>query len=144
MAFLLGTGMAFAGILLPGMLNMTAVSISVKRGRRSGIQFVVGAAIVTAFQALIALFFADLLLRNPRIIHAMKQMALWLFIILAIAFFLKARRRQVARARKASGSKNFGAGFGLAFANALAIPYFLGVGSWLIAKGHVDDSLSSL
>jgi len=136
--------MAFVGIILPGMLNMTAVSVSVQRGRRAGLQFVGGASITTGIQSFIALLFADFLLHNPRIIHGMQQVALWLFLILAVVFFYKARKGEVAKARKSSGRKTFGAGFGLGFANALAIPYFLAVSSWLMSKGQVNNGLSGI
>lgn len=144
LALSLGIAVAFFGILLPGLVNMTAVSVSVKRGRRAGLQFIAGGSIVVIFQAFVALIFADVLQQDPTIVDGMKKFAVWLFIILGVGFFWKAQTGQVVKARKTGGGRIFFAGIGMATANALAIPYFLAMSSFLMAKGHVTEGLLSI
>lgn len=136
-SLLLGTFVATLGLTLPGMVNMTAVSVSLKHGKGAGMQFTGGAAAATSIQASLAIFFAEYLRKNPSTVTLMQKSAVYIFVILAIGFFYKAYTGQVAKPRKKrSKRKNLGFGFGLAMANGLAIPFFLAVSSWLISHGH--------
>lgn len=149
-AFSLGTVVATLGLTLPGMVNMTVVSISLKRGHNAASQFMKGAAAATAIQAGVAMVFADYLRKNPTTVTLLQKSAIYIFIFLAIGFFYKAYTGQVAKPRKkTSKRKNLGFGFGLSMANGLAIPFFLAVSSWLIAheqriRGPIGITLFSL
>ncbi len=141
---IIGYGMftASMGIALPGIVNMTAVSVCIRRGNQAGLQFIVGAALATALQVALSLFFADVLQRHSDWLHFMQQAGIWVFLLLSLGFFWQARRARVARAAKSSGRKIISFGFGLSLANMLAVPYFLGICSWLVATAQIGQGHS--
>lgn len=143
-AFLLGTLGAFFGILLPGMLNMTAVSISVTRGRRAGMHFVSGTALTTALQAFAAFGLADYLRKHPEILERIHGFALFIFVVLAGVFIHLGRRGGEIRVKKISGRKHFGGGVAMAFLNALSLIYFFALGTVLVSKDLVRNGILSV
>ncbi len=129
------------GISLPGMVNMTAVSVCIRRGKQAGVQFAMGASLATAIQVSLCLFFTDVLQRHNDWMHFMQQAGIWVFFLLSLVFFWQGRKAQVAKAAKPSGRKIISFGFGLAIANLLAIPYFLGICSWLVATNRLEQGI---
>ena len=81
---------AFIGSILPGMLNMTAVSITLDRGLRSGVYYSTGAASGICIHVCTALVFAGYLHTHPEVFILLREIAILIFIILAIAFFRRA------------------------------------------------------
>lgn len=130
------------GISLPGMVNMTAVSVCIRKGMRAGVQFALGASFATALQVAFCLFFADFLQRHSDWLHFMQQAGIWVFLLLSILFFWQGRKGQVAKAAKSSGRKIISFGFGLGIVNMLAIPYFLAICSWFVATGRLEQGLN--
>lgn len=144
MAFLLGTVGAFVGIFLPGMLNMTAVSISVKNGKRAGLLFAAGMSITTSMQAFVAFGFADYLRRHPEVLEQLHQLALFLFVVLAIVFLYKGQNGETIRTRKVSGRKHFGAGIMMGTLNALSVLYLFALGTVLVSRNLVQTGIGSV
>ncbi len=131
-----GFVMAFLGLLAPGMLNMTAVRTSIENGRRSGIIFSAGAASVVFIQASIALIFANYLNHHPEIIEQLQMAGIFVFILLAIFFFLQAKKQFKAKG-KANKNNIFFTGMLLSSMNMLAIPFYLGLSTYLSARGNL-------
>lgn len=130
---------ASMGIALPGIVNMTAVSVCIRRGNQAGLQFIIGAALATALQVSLSLLFADVLQRHNDWLHFMQRAGIWAFLFLSLFFFWQGRKAKVAKAAKSSGRKIISFGFGLAAANMLAVPYFLGICSWLVATDQIGQ-----
>ena len=53
--FLLGFVFSFLGYTLPGVLNMTALKISLNKGKKEFIQFSLGASLIVLIQAYISI-----------------------------------------------------------------------------------------
>ena len=83
---LFGILMAYAGLISPGMLNMTALKIRLQGSKKESLLFSFGASIVVFFQAGIALYFADYLLKNEEVIEYLKIAGIVVFFILSIVF----------------------------------------------------------
>ncbi|MBT8384276.1 MAG: LysE family transporter [Bacteroidia bacterium] len=128
--------MAFGGLLAPGMLNMTAVKISIERGKRSGVIFSAGAASVVFIQAFIALFFANYLNNNPEIIEKLKIAGIIVFFLLSIFFFFQARKKFKDEGKQKKGNYFFTGAF-MSLMNMLAIPFYLGISTLLGAEGKI-------
>jgi len=128
--------MAFGGLLAPGMLNMTAVKISIERGKRSGVIFSAGAASVVFIQAFIALFFANYLNNNPEIIEKLKIAGIIVFFLLSIFFFYQARKKFKDEGKQKKGNYFF-TGALMSLMNMLAIPFYLGISTLLGAEGKI-------
>ena len=125
---------AFLGFSPPGMLNMTALKISLEHHRGQALRFVLGASSVIFIQALIAVTFAKFLAKNPELIHYLTYAAIGVFLLLAFFFYRQARRK-VQIQLKEGGTQSYWAGFSMAWMNMLGVPFFLGYSTILEAKG---------
>ncbi len=133
---LFGILMSYFGLISPGMLNMTGLKISINLGRKQAVKFALGASIVVFIQALIALFFADYFVKNPTIINALKSVAVVVFFVLSIFFFLLSRKKVEANVSY-NKSKYFLKGIGMSAINMLAIPFYLGISIYLASSKRI-------
>jgi len=131
-----GVVMAYFGLISPGMLNMTALKIRINVGKIESLKFSLGACIIVFFQAGIALFFADYLTKNPKIIEILKIAGVFVFFALAVFFFLLSRKKVASTG--ASDNKNyFMRGLIMSSINMLAIPFYLGVSIYLVSVNKI-------
>ena len=123
--FLLGFLIASVGVLPPGMLNMTAAKISLKEGHMRGLVFSIGACIVVGFQTYLATIFAKYLNQHPDVIDILKRVALVLFILISIYFFLLAKSNSSPQKVDTFKSKKsrFFQGVLMSALNVFPIPY---------------------
>ena len=127
-----GLGMAYFGLISPGMLNMTALKIRINSSKRDSVKFALGASIIVFFQAGIALFFADFFSKNPNVIENLKIAGVIVFFILSVFFFLLSRKKM--NPKEKNGNKNYLIrGMGMSVVNMLAIPFYLGVSLYLVS-----------
>lgn len=89
---LLGAIVAAAGILIPGLLNMTAARIGIKEGRGRAMYFAFGATTVVFIQAYIAVSFAKFISNHPDIIDLLEETGLCIFILLTAYFLFWAKK----------------------------------------------------
>lgn len=125
-----GMAMAYFGLISPGMLNMTVLKTRMNVGKIESVKFALGAAVIVFIQAGIALFFADFLIENPKVIAALKMAGIFVFFILAIFFFMLSRKKMEAK-RKISTGNYFFKGMAMSSVNMLAIPFYLGISIYL-------------
>ena len=125
-----GLIMAYFGLISPGMLNMTVLKIRINVGKTESLKFALGAALIIFFQAGIALFFAEFLIENPKVISALKMVGIFVFFILAIFFFMPSRKKMEAKSEISKGNYFF-KGLAMSSVNMLAIPFYLGVSIYL-------------
>ncbi|WP_294822599.1 LysE family transporter [uncultured Flavobacterium sp.] len=125
----LGLGLSAIGVVLPGLINMTAAKISLKEGRQRAVIFALGAATVVFFQTYIAISFAKFLYGRPDIIHFLEETGLIIFTLLTIYFLLFARKNKMGRnkeiAKLKSRTSNFFLGALLSALNFFPIPYYV-------------------
>lgn len=134
--FILGWAMGTVGIILPGIVNMTVVDISVRKGFREAARYSVGASLAMFIQVFIAVAFTGYLKNNPEVMGFLKQASVVVFLALSIAFYILARKAQVRKAEDKSGRK-FLLGFVVSCMNALAIPYYFAVSAYFRARGWI-------
>jgi threonine/homoserine/homoserine lactone efflux protein len=125
-----GIAMAYFGLISPGMLNMTVLKTRLNVGKIESVKFALGASVIVFFQAGIALFFADFLIANPKVIAALKIAGVFVFFILAIFFFMLSRKKMEAK-RKITKGNYFFKGMAMSSVNMLAIPFYLGISIYL-------------
>ena len=123
--FLLGLLFAFIGVIPPGMLNMSAAKISLKEGHVRGFVFSIGVCVAVGVQTYLALIFAKYLNQHPDVVDVLKRVALVLFVLISIYFFLLAKRQispQKVDAIKSKKSRFF-QGILMSALNVFPIPY---------------------
>ena len=123
--FLLGLSFAFIGVIPPGMLNMSAAKISLKEGHVRGFVFSIGVCVTVGVQTYLALIFAKYLNQHPDVVDVLKRVALVLFVLISIYFFLLAKRQISPQKVDASKSKKsrFFQGILMSALNVFPIPY---------------------
>ena len=120
---------AFLAALPPGLLNVNAAKTSVEKGKANGIMFGLGVSVTVMIQAYISVRITKYLLRNPEVIELLLQIALVVFVVLALFFFVKARKQHSKPIEFVQSKKrgSFTKGALLAAINILAIPYHSGL-----------------
>ena len=123
--FLLGLSFAFVGVIPPGMLNMSAAKISLKEGHVRGFVFSIGVCVVVGVQTYLALIFAKYLNQHPDVVDVLKRVALVIFILISIYFFLVAKSEATPQEVDTSKSKKsrFFQGLLMSGLNVFPIPY---------------------
>ena len=90
--FFLGFISAFVGISPPGLINMTAVKVNLKEGKRTALWFVFGAVIIIFFQTFLALLFARVIDKSPSLILLLREIGCVIFALLTIYFLFVAKK----------------------------------------------------
>lgn len=143
--FLITYFAALAGVIPPGLINMSVAKTCVQHGRKNGYLVAIGASVVVIFQALIAVLLAKYIFGNPFVQNILLRTGLVIFLIMAVFFFIKAKKSKVKKVKISSkrGLKSFGKGVGISVINILPIPYFCALGAGLNVSGKVSyDALS--
>lgn len=130
-------GAAFVASLPPGLLNLNAAKTSIEKGKSNGIIFGLGVAVAVMLQTYLAVRIAKYIARNQEVIEVLLQIALALFFLLAIYFFIKGRNQHkkpllLVEAKKRN---SFSRGFLLALINLLAVPYYSGLNTVFHGQG---------
>ncbi|BFP41630.1 lysine transporter LysE [Flavobacteriaceae bacterium GF1] len=137
MATLIAAVMASAP---PGLLNVNAAKISVEKGRKNGIMFSLGIAVMVMFQAYLAVRIAKFLSRNPEIIAWLMKAAVLIFAVLAVFFFIKASKsaKKPVTLEKGDMRNSFTKGMFLAALNLLQIPFYSGLNTFFHTQGIMN------
>lgn len=124
----------------PGLLNLNAAKVSVEKGKKYGVIFSLGIAVMVMLQAYLAVRIAKFLSRNPEVIEWLMKAAILIFAGLAIFFFIKAQRKTTEQVvlKDAPSKNHFGKGFFLAALNLLQIPFYSGLNTLFHAKNIMN------
>lgn len=136
-------GAAFLASLPPGLLNLNAAKASVEKGKANGVMFGLGVAVAVMMQTYVAVRIAKYILRNQHVIEVLLQIAIVLFFVLAIFFFIKGRKQRHREIVLVEGKKrnSFSRGVFLALINLLAIPYYSGLNTVFHGQGFMTYAL---
>ena len=130
---------AFMATVPPGLLNMNAAKTSVEKGKSNGIIFSLGVSSMIMIQAYISVLISKFLHKNPEVIEILLKIALGVFALLAIYFFIAARKDGSKKGKPINISKknSFFKGMLLAAVNLLTIPYYSGLNIMWNASGWI-------
>ena len=130
---------AFMATVPPGLLNMNAAKISVEKGKLNGVIFSFGVSSMIMVQAYIAVFISKFLYRNPDVIDILLKIAIAVFAIFAVYFFIMAKRNKKQQIKEVNLSKknSFFKGVLLAALNLLTIPYYSGLNAMWNEAGWI-------
>lgn len=138
--FLITYFAALIGVIPPGLVNMTVAKTCVESGKRNGMYVAIGATIVVFFQALIAVLLARYIFDNPFVRNILLRAGLVIFILLAVYFFVKARRDpHIETNSKKANSNQIFKGMLVAVLNIFPIPYFVALGAALNVGGDLSN-----
>lgn len=127
------------GLALPGMVNMSAVKVSMDQGLRAGFRFSLGATLALGVHAYLAITFARFLSEHPYVLLYFKRAALAIFLALSLIFFYLAKKPKKPReAYRHKENTPMIFGFLIMNMNMLNIPYLFATGTLLEAKGWIS------
>lgn len=137
---------ALLGVVPPGLINITAAKISTQKGKLNGVTFAGGASLVVLIQGLIAVSISKYLYHNREIVDILLKVALVIFVLLGIYFFIIARKKKEKRIRmvKVSKKSSFFKGILLATLNVLPIPYFAGLNALWSVSGLMEYTIMDI
>ena len=137
---------AFAGVVPPGLVNMTVAKACLKSGKKSGILVAIGASSVTLLHALIAILLANYIAHNDYVRHILFRTGIVIFILMAIYFFIAAKKAKVKNIEgtKRSGMHNLGKGMLISSLNLLPMTYFCALGVTLNINSDMRYEILSI
>ncbi|HMQ46393.1 MAG TPA: hypothetical protein PKA00_01995 [Saprospiraceae bacterium] len=138
--FFFGLFVTAFGTFLPGLVNMTAVKVSLSRSFKAGMRYAFGAGLTIFFQAYIAVTFAEQLGANPQIILWLKRVAVFVFLALSGIFLYQGLFLKVPKVKTGRGLPIL-LGMFTASMNVLNIPYCFAAGLLLQSRGHISLEL---
>lgn len=139
--FFWGIATAIFGLIAPGMLNMTALKISINIGYKESMRFSIGAITVIFIQSLIGVFFADWLSKHEGVVLLLKQVGIVLFFGLSVYFFWLAYKNSKPGSQLKSPKGNyFFQGIGMSALNMLAIPFYVAMALVYANKGFLRNT----
>lgn len=140
MIFFVGLVISFFGVIPPGMLNMSAAKISLKEGHNRSFMFSIGVCIIVALQTYIAATFAKYLSENTDVTSILKRVALVIFILISIYFFITAKSNPKPidlNSDIRSKQSRFFQGLFLSLLNIFPIPFQVYVLTTLLSIGWI-------
>ncbi len=139
MHFLLGFISSFIGSLTPSMLNMSALKVSIEKGKKAAFWFSVGVSSVVLIQAYIAVLLTKYIMENPMIIEWLERAAVIIFIVLSIFFYLQSKKSKQEDFNKPQKTKSkFILGVFLSILNMFAIPFYFGITTTFDMLGWIN------
>lgn len=141
LTFSIGLITSYLGMITPSMLNITALKISLEKGKKQAINYAVGVATIVIFQGFFALYFLKVILNNPIILETLESVAVFLFAILSFFFFRKAIQEKKQMEVKPTNLNGLLTGIGLSTINLFAIPFYCTVGAIINMYGYLPLEL---
>lgn len=118
---------------------MTVAKTCVEYGRKNGMYVALGASIIVFFQALIAVFLAKYIFDNPFVRNILLRTGLFIFIVLMVYFYVKARSgSHIETHSKKANSNSIFKGMLVAILNVFPIPFFVVIATALNVGGNVE------
>ena len=139
--FIIVYAAAFIGVVPPGLVNMTVAKTCVERGKKNGLYVAIGAGIIILIQALIAVLLAKYVFDHPYVKRILLRAGLVIFSILAIYFFVQAKKKKgIKHKSTAKDANSIFKGMLIAALNIFPIPYFIAIaGAMNLSSGVSYD-----
>lgn len=137
---------ALAGVIPPGLINMSVAKICLKKGKRQGVFMAIGASIIVFIQAVVAVILSSYIFEHPYVKGMLLRTGLVILLILMLyfffsAFFKKNKQHQLVTTSKSYTS--FFSGIGIAVLNIFPIPYFVVLATVFGSEFGFNFSLTS-
>ncbi|MDC3388208.1 LysE family transporter [Flavobacteriaceae bacterium] len=136
---------SFFGVLPPGILNINAAKISVEQGKRAALMFTLGACLIIAVQAGIAVLIAEFLNLSSEELSIIQKIGIAIFFCLSIYFFISAKVKSEPKRLELKKKKTlFFKGLVFSILNVFPIPFYSFVCTTLSASENFNFSTSDV
>lgn len=134
--FFCGWALAFIGVAIPGLVNMTVANQSMRHGFKAGLRACMGASLVIFIQAKIAVGFSHYLSVHAEVLTNIKIAGILIFLVLSAVFFYQALRPRHHQGKTYKASP-FLRGIAASGMNVLNIPFYFTATAYLEARGLI-------
>jgi len=139
--FLLIYFASLAGVIPPGLVNMSVAKTCIRKTKWDGKLMSLGASVIVFFQAMTAILMAKYIFDHPYVHKILLRTGLVILVLMMFYFFIMANRnKERKRIEKKTGGKSFLRGMGIAALNVFPIPFFVVISSIFNAKGGLNYS----
>ena len=142
-AFLLGFIFSFLGYTLPSVLNMTALKISLHKGKKEFLQFSLGVSLIVFIQAYLSIYLTKYITNNSTLLEILEKAGIIVLLFLSIYFYKQHKKEKQQIKTNTSSKNNFLVGIVLSTLNMFAIPFFCGITALLISFNLMDFDTKS-
>jgi len=126
--FFFGFFFAFVGSITPSMLNMTALKISLEKGKIAANKYALGVSLIVIPQIYIAVVLTKYIAENPKILETLEKAGIVIFILLSYYFYKESKKSKIkVEGINAKNENSFLTGITLSTLNMFAIPFFSGI-----------------
>jgi len=136
---------SFFGVLPPGIININAAKISVEQGRKAALIFTLGACLVIAAQAGMAVVIAEFLNLSADELSIIQKIGIAIFFCLSIYFFFSAKVKSEPKKFELKKKRSlFLKGIIFSILNVFPIPFYSFVCTTLTTSGNFNFSTSDV
>ena len=126
--FFYGFFFSFVGSITPSMLNMTALKISLEKGKEAANKYALAVSLVVFPQVYIAVILTKYIAENPSILEILEKAGIVIFIFLSYYFYKESKKGKIQiEASQTKKESPFLNGITLSILNMFAIPFFSGI-----------------
>ena len=107
---------------------MTALKISLEKGKKSANRYALGVSILVIPQVIIAVILTKYIAENPRILETLEKAGIFIFLFLSFYFYRESKISKIeVKEMKPKKENSFLTGITLSLLNMFAIPFFSGI-----------------
>jgi threonine/homoserine/homoserine lactone efflux protein len=126
--FFFGFFFSFVGSITPSMLNMTALKISLEKGKIAANKYALAVSLVVFPQVYIAVLLTQYIAENPSILETLEKAGIVIFIFLSYYFYKESKKGKIPfEAEQKKKESPFVTGITLSVLNMFSIPFFSGI-----------------
>jgi threonine/homoserine/homoserine lactone efflux protein len=139
--FLVGLVVNFTGYVPFGNINLTVVQLTINRGLKQAMYFIVSFSIVEFFFTYAIMYFADWFAGHERLLYWLD----WLIILILFVMSVLAWRNE-SKEKQADYSKKDSVKYGiiLGFVNPVQVPFWMVWGTYLLSHDLIDSGNGAL
>lgn len=125
--FFFGFVFSFVGSITPSMLNMTALKVSLDKGKKAANKYALGVSLIVFPQVIIAVILTKYISNNPTILETLEKFGIVIFILLSFYFYRESKKGKIKiEANNVKKENPLLTGLTLSVLNMFAIPFFSG------------------
>lgn len=138
--FLVAAGLSFVGSIPIGLITLTIVQKTLKKGWKSGIMIALGASVMEFIYTLTAVTFTSYFSENFETLGYIQLVIAILFLVIGTYYVSKKGTVAIAHSKNYS-PRDFFKGFYIGLLNMLLLPYWVLLSIWLTSLGYSFEDL---
>lgn len=141
LTFLVGLAVNFVGYIPFGNVNLTVVQLTINRGLKGALYFILSFSVIEFFFTYGIMYFVDWFALQTKFIYWLDWILVFVFILMGIASWLNTQKEKQVDYSPKDSIKH---GIILGFLNPVQIPFWVIAGTYLIANSWITSGNGAL